>query len=50
MKVAPRYTLFTPFTQFTIQTALHCFKSCKYAFIYILLGKVRTLLEWADDF
>ena len=34
MKVAPRYTLFTPFTQFTIQTALHCLNSSTHAYIY----------------
>ena len=57
MEVAPRYkllklitllTLFnTMFTVFTTQTALHCLKSSMYA-VYIVLGKVRTLLEWTD--
>ena len=31
---------------YTVQTAFHCLNSSLYA--YILLGKVRTLLEWAD--
>lgn len=34
MKVAPRYTLFTPFTQFTIQTALHYLNSIMHAYIH----------------
>ena len=38
----------TVYTVYTIQTALHCLNSSMYAYIYILLGKVRTLLEWAD--
>ena len=59
MEIAPRYTLFTLSTLFntvdtvyTIQTALHlhCLNSSMYAYIYtyILLGKVRMLLEWVD--
>ena len=39
-----------PYTVYTVdivQTALHCLNSSMYAYIYILLGKVRTLLEWA---
>ena len=31
---------------YTVQTAFHCLNSSLYA--YILLGKVGTLLEWAD--
>ena len=55
MQVAPRYTLLeivnTVYTDIvdTIQTALHCSNSRVYSvYLYILLGKVRTLLEWAD--
>ena len=61
MDVAPRFykllalsTLFTLWTLSTlfnclntILTALHCLNSSMYA--HILLGKVRTLLEWADE-
>ena len=32
----------------TIQTALHSLNSSKYAYNLHILGKVRTLLEWAD--
>ena len=32
-----------------VNTALHCLNSRMYAYMYILLGKVRTLLEWADE-
>ena len=53
MEVAPRYTLPTLFTLstlfniiHTIQTAQHCLNNSTYA--YILLGKVRSLLELAD--
>ena len=43
MKVAPRYTLFTLFK--LLYTALNV--ACMP--IYILLEKVKTLLEWADE-
>ena len=51
MEAAPRYMLltlltlftlstwFTLLTWFTVQTALHCFNSSMYAYIYII-GKV----------
>ena len=42
MKVPSRY-INCLYTVYTIHTALHCFKHSR----YILLGKVRTLLEWA---
>ena len=41
------YTVHIVFAVSTVQTALQCSNSSMYAFIYILLGKVRTLLEWA---
>ena len=47
MEVAPRYKLI--YTDYTNQTALHCLNSTRYAYKYILLGKVRTLLEWDDE-
>ena len=37
------YTVDTAYNVYTIQTTLHCLNSMP-----ILLGKVRTLLEWAD--
>ena len=59
MEVAPCYTLLTLFTLFAlfalftlfntvynIQIALPCLNSSIY--VCILLGKVRTLWEWAD--
>ena len=62
MVVAPRYTLLTLLTLSTLltwfalftlfilfkplYTAVHCFNLSMY--IHVLLGKVRTLLEWAD--
>ena len=53
MEVAPPYPLLQLFTLLTrfhclyyrIETALHCFNSSIYA---LVIGKVRTLLEWAD--
>ena len=42
------YTFYTVYAVYTIQTALHCMKNSMYVYIYILLGKVRTLLEKAD--
>ena len=56
MEVALRYkllslltvlTLFLLLTLFTIQTALHCSNSSLYVCLYIMLRKVRTLLDWA---
>ena len=58
MEVAPRYTVleytvynvytvYTVSTVYTIQTALHCLNTSMFAYIQ-LLGKVRTLLEWAN--
>ena len=40
------YTVDTAYTFYTIDTALHCVTLLKHkhAFLYILLGKVRTLL------
>ena len=38
--IASTNTAHISYTIYTIQTALHC--------LYILWGKVRTLLEWAD--
>ena len=43
-----RTVLYTIYTVDIVQTVLHCLNSSMYANIYILLGKVRTLLEWAD--
>ena len=40
------HTAYTVDAVHTVQTALHCLNSSMYA--YILLGKVRTQLEWAD--
>ena len=37
--------VYTVYTVYTIQTALHCFNSSIYA---LVIGKVKTLLEWAD--
>ena len=44
-------TWFTLLTLFicTIETALHCKNIIMYAYIYILLGKDRMLLEWAGE-
>ena len=39
-------TVDTAYTVYTIETALHCLNISMYA--YILLGKVRTLLEVAE--
>ena len=36
------------YTVYTVEIALHCSNSSMYAYICILLGKDRTLLEWAD--
>ena len=48
MEVALQYTLAnTVYTVYDIQNALHCLNSSMYA--HILLGKVRTLSEWADE-
>ena len=47
MEVATRYKLL--YTDYTNQTALHCLNSSRYAYTYILFGKVRTLLEWVDE-
>ena len=39
----------TVYTVYTVQTASHCLNRSMFVFIYcIFLGKVRTLLEWAD--
>ena len=40
--------LYTVYTVYTVEIALHCLNSSMYAYICILLGKDRTLLEWAD--
>ena len=37
------YTVDTAYTIYTIQNALHCWK---HVYLYILLGRVRTLLKW----
>ena len=55
MEIATRYTLpvtvYTVFTVFTIQTDLHFLNSNMNSWmrIYILLGKVRMLLEWDES-
>jgi len=41
------FTIYTVYTVNTIQTVLHYLNSSTYA--CILWGKVRTLLEWADE-
>ena len=41
------FTIYTVYTVNTIQTVLHYLNSSTYA--SILWGKVRTLLEWADE-
>ena len=41
------YTVTLLNTVYTIQTALHCLNTSMFAYIQ-LLGKVRTLLEWAN--
>ena len=41
--------LYTVYSVNIVQTVLHCLNSSMYANIYILLGKVRTLLEWAEE-
>ena len=46
MGAAQRYTLFTLFILFKL---LYTVKSSMYADVYILLGKVRTLLECAVE-
>ena len=46
MAEAPRYTLFTLFIMFELLfTYFHCLNSSMYAYIHILIVKVRTLLE-----
>ena len=45
MEVAPRYNLFK---LFTLLTLFILFKLLYTACLYIWLGKVRMLLEWAD--
>ena len=40
------YIVFPVYTVYSVQTALQYLNSSMYA--YILLGKVRTVLEWAD--
>ena len=47
MEVAPRYTLLTLLTLFTLFTLFTLLKQ-QHVCLYILLGKVRTLLEWDD--
>ena len=42
-------TVDTAYTVYTIETALHCQNISMYAYIYILLGKDRMLLEWAGE-
>ena len=42
-------TVYTVITVNTVQTDLHCLNSSMYAYcLYILLGKVRMLMKWAD--
>ena len=55
MEVAPHYTLlslFTLFTLFLLFKLLYSSIACMYAYmpIYIdyIIGRVRTLLKWAD--
>ena len=50
MEVAPRYTLSTLFTLLTLSILFEVFFTA-YACMprYILLGKVRTQLDWADQ-
>ena len=44
-----RYSAYNVDTFHTIQTALNCLNSSVHsAYLYILLRKVWTLLEWAD--
>ena len=50
MMVAPRYTLLTPFSLFKLFKLLYTALTVACIVpIYILLGKVRTLLERADE-
>ena len=44
MNVAPCYTLLTLFTLFKL-----LYTAVAYVCLYILLEKVRTLLEWIDE-
>ena len=57
MDVEPRYTLLTLLTLLTIMTLFTLFILFKLLYIaetvacmpiFIMLGKVRTLMEWAD--
>ena len=50
MDVAPRYTLLRLFTLLTLfSLCFFCFNSLNSSmYAYILLGKFRMLLEWAD--
>ena len=44
------YTVDTVYTVYTVQTASHCLNRSVFVFIYCkFLGKVRTLLKWADE-
>ena len=45
MEKAQHYTIYTVNTECS-----NCFTLLEHACLYILLGKVRTLLEWADEF
>ena len=49
MEVAPRYTLPTLFTLFILFELLYTAETVTCMPVYILLGKFRTLLEWADE-
>ena len=48
-------TVYNNDTVYTVQTASHCLNRSMFVFIYciflycILLGKVRTLLGWAEE-